>query len=230
MIADPLWLVPALALALGVRHALEPDHLVAVTTLFAADADAPMRAAGRLGIAWGAGHCVTIVAFGVPAVLLAAEIPAVVGQSAEVAAGVLIVLLALRVLVRWRRGRFHVHEHDHDGVRHAHLHAHEGGSHVHAHARRTAFGAFGLGLVHGAGGGAGATVLVVAGTGSKTASILSLVVLGTGAAVAMALLCVGLAFGLHGRAARRRLARLVPAVALLSLVFGVYYTVGALGA
>src|SRR4051795_8901888 len=107
-----------LAFALGLRHASDPDHLVAVSTLVADTRDRAARAAARLGAAWGLGHATTLLAFGLPVLLVRSYLPQVVEQSAEALIGVIIVALAVRLLVRWRRGAYHVHLHAHDGRPH----------------------------------------------------------------------------------------------------------------
>ena len=126
-----LLVVALVALVLGLRHATDPDHLAAVTTLIAGAEERATKAAARLGAAWGLGHATSLFAFGVPIVLFKAYLPERVQQGAETAVGILIVGLAVWLLVRWRRGLFHVHEHDRDGEAHAHVHAHP-----HAHRRR----------------------------------------------------------------------------------------------
>src|SRR5436853_5337998 len=96
-------IVLLLALALGLRHASDPDHLVAVSTLVADTREKASRAAARLGTAWGLGHATTLLAFGLPVLLARHFLPRVVEQSAEAAIGVIIVLLAVRLLANWRR-------------------------------------------------------------------------------------------------------------------------------
>jgi len=88
----------------------------------------------------------------------------VVQQIAETTIGAIIVLLAIRLLVRWRCGLYHVHLHNHEGLtshRHLHSHAH-GAPHAHSHPipQRTPFSAYGIGLVHGIGGSGGLTLLL----------------------------------------------------------------------
>src|SRR2546423_8492215 len=107
-----LALVVAVAVALGLRHAADPDHLAAVTTLVATGKDRSARAAARLGLAWGLGHATSLFAFGLPIVVFKTYLPEPVQQAAETSVGVIIALLALWLLVRWRRGLFHLH-HDH---------------------------------------------------------------------------------------------------------------------
>ena len=130
---SPILLSLLLALALGLRHALDPDHLIAVSTLVAGEEENGARRAGRLGTIWGTGHALAIVVLGLPVVLVHAVLPEVVQRVAETAIGVIIVLLALRLLRQSRRGAFHVHVHEHDGDRHVHVHTHrEALGHVHA--------------------------------------------------------------------------------------------------
>jgi ABC-type nickel/cobalt efflux system permease component RcnA len=228
MADDPVLLGLAVAIALGMRHALEPDHLVALTTLLAGGPETGPRSAVGFGAAWGAGHGLSLLAFGAPVIVVTARLPTDVERGAEVAVGLLIVLLAVRVLVRWRRGGFHFHEHDHGGARHVHVHGHSGPGHGHGHVHRTAAGAFGIGLVHGTGGSAGATVLVLASADSGVAAVGMLVLIAGGAAVAMAGFSGALAVCLHARRVRRRLAPVVLTASAASLVFGAYYTTGAL--
>src|SRR5437867_10013948 len=119
-----LALVVVVAVVLGLRHATDPDHLAAVTTLIATGRDRAARTAARLGLAWGLGHATSLFAFGLPIVLFKSYLPEPVQQGAETAVGALIVGLAVWLLVRWRRGAFHLHVHDHAEATHAHLHSH----------------------------------------------------------------------------------------------------------
>ena len=112
------------ALLLGLRHASDPDHLAAVSTLIASDPEDGTRRAGRLGLAWGAGHALTLALFGLPIVLLQAYLPEPLQRAAEAAVGVMIMVLAVRLLLRWRRGHFHAHPHRHGETEHRHLHPH----------------------------------------------------------------------------------------------------------
>src|SRR3954447_17910342 len=95
--------VAGVAGLLGLRHATDPDHLTAVATLLARHrSDA--RGAGRLGLAWGLGHATTLFAFGLPVVLFESYLPEPLQMGAEAAVGLVIVALAARLLLRWRRG------------------------------------------------------------------------------------------------------------------------------
>jgi high-affinity nickel permease len=225
-----IWLVLLVGILLGLRHAADPDHLAAMTTLIASGKDRATRAAAALGFAWGLGHGTTLFLFGLPIVLFDEYLPERALQAAETAIGLVIVYLAVRLLVRWRRGFFHVHEHEHDGARHAHLHSHgESREHRHRHEARTPLGAYGIGLVHGMGGSAGVGVLIVASMESTTLAVASLVLLAAFTAVSMTILTSGFGFALISRPVRAAFSGVAPALGLASLAFGIWYGTAAWG-
>src|ERR687894_1910168 len=154
------------SLLLGLRHASDPDHLAAVTTLIASEKERDrVRKAGAMGFLWGLGHGTTLVLVGLPLVLLNQYLPEAVSKVAEFAIGCIIMLLAVRLLIRWRRGLYHVHVHTHEGGeahRHVHSHAHdESHGHDHRVRRRTPLSSYGVGLVHGIGGSGGGPPLLL---------------------------------------------------------------------
>lgn len=228
------------ALLLGLRHATDPDHVTAVSTLVFSDRRDARRRAGRLGLAWGLGHATTLFAFGLPVVLFGQWLPDLVGRIAEFAIGALIVALAVRLLVRWRRGYLHVHVHEHDGVRHSHPHMHEHAAerdhperdaHPHRHPEslgRSPKEAFGIGLVHGVGGSAGAGVLLVAAASSPAVGTLALLAFATGTALSMGAVSAVVGHGLASGAIGRRLEPLIPVIGVASVLFGIWYAAGAL--
>jgi ABC-type nickel/cobalt efflux system permease component RcnA len=225
-----------MAILLGLRHATDPDHLTAISTLFLSDRrDSPRRAA-MLGLAWGLGHGTTLFAFGLPVVLFRRYLPELVQRGAEAAIGLVIVALALRLLLRYRRGYFHVHPHSHGTLRHAHHHAHEHVGahpvqHVHPHAEalgRTPLTAFGIGLVHGVGGSAGVGILLLGGVSGQMEAVMALLLFAGATAASMALVSTAFGYALLSGGIRRRLIELVPLFGAASLLFGVWYSVGAL--
>ena len=231
------------ALLLGLRHASDPDHLAAVSTLIASDPDDGTRRAGRLGLAWGAGHALTLAAFGLPIVLLQAYLPDTAQRAAEALVGLVIMFLAVRLLVRWRSGHFHVHAHRHGDVEHRHLHPHSPHAHAHAHGAahdhshepearlgRSPWGAFGIGLVHGTGGSAGVGVLLIATIPAQAEAVAALVVLALGTAISMALLSSAFGYAITRGPVVRRMLAFAPAMGLATLAFGGWYTLGAVGA
>ncbi len=224
------------AVLLGIRHATDPDHLTAVSTVVLSQGNEGARRAGVLGLAWGVGHATTLLAFGIPMLLFARELPASVLQGAEAAIGVIIVILATRLLLRWRRGHYHTHAHDHGGVLHAHPHVHEGAhpehstAHAHEHAERlgrSPVAAFGIGMVHGLGGSAGAGILVVGAASSRLPGVAALLLFAGGTAASMALVSAVFGHALSRPPVARRVTSLGPLLALVSLVFGAWYALTA---
>jgi ABC-type nickel/cobalt efflux system permease component RcnA len=217
-----VWIVLAVAVLLGLRHATDPDHMAAISTLVAGGRDRAARRAGELGLAWGLGHALTLFAFGLPILLLNSYLPERVQQGAETAIAVVIVYLALRLLIRWRRGEYHTHEHEHGGEGHSHVH----GSHGHRHARSRA-GAFGIGLVHGMGGSAGVGILLVASIESTPLAVVSLALLAIFTAVSMTMLSGGFGRTLVTRPLSAAYGALAPVLGTASLAFGVWYATSA---
>jgi ABC-type nickel/cobalt efflux system permease component RcnA len=225
-----VWIVLLVAILLGLRHATDPDHIAAVTTLVAGARERAAHTAAELGLAWGAGHAITLFAFGLPILLLDKYLPERVQQAAETAVAFVIAYLALRLLVRWRRGAFHVHEHHHGGTAHSHLHGHAAEpGHGHAHPQRTRLGAFGIGLVHGMGGSAGVGILLVAAIQSPWLSVTALALLAVFTGVSMTILSTGFGATLASRPVRASLEWLAPALGVASLAFGVWYASAAWG-
>ena len=222
-----LLVVCAVAVLLGLRHATDPDHLAAVTTLIASGKERTKRAAARLGFTWGLGHATSLFVFGLPIVLFKAYLPEHVQQGAETAVGFVIIALAVWLLVRWRRGVFHLHAHDHSGGRHVHLHDHSK-EHRHSVRTRSPLQAFGIGLVHGMGGSAGVGILLLAAIHDRAIAVAALALFAFFTAVSMALLSTGFGLTLSSRRARRSFHRIAPVLGALSLAFGVWYALGAL--
>ena len=225
-----LLVVAAAALLIGLRHAADPDHLVAVSTLVAGESRRPVRRSTVIGLAWGAGHGTTLVAFGLPIVLFGRQLPEPLQVGAEALVGLVIAVLALRLLVGWRRGGFHAHDHAHGPVVHRHLHPHtKAAGHEHDHPLlRSPPQAFALGLVHGAAGSAAVGLLLLASIDDRGVALLALAIFAAGTAASMAALSSGFGYVLARAPVRRRLERLVPALGAASFAFGIWYVLAAL--
>jgi ABC-type nickel/cobalt efflux system permease component RcnA len=226
-----LGLVLLISALLGLRHASDPDHLAAVTTLIASEDDSDkVRKAGFMGLLWGAGHGTTLVLIGLPLVLFNRYLPGAVQQAAETLIGAIIILLAGRLLLRWRRGLFHVHAHTHGGEPHRHVHSHaRQEAHEHAHARRTPLGAYGVGLVHGVGGSGGLTLLLLSTISNEAQAAGALLLFAVGTAASMALLSMAFGLAIAGGPLGRNLERVAPVLGVLGVAFGAWYALGALG-
>src|SRR3954453_15533205 len=96
----PLLVALGIAFLLGLRHASDPDHLVAVTSLVAAE-DGDTRKAARLGAWWGVGHATALLAIGIPLIAFKSEVPSSLEKGAEKAIGLVILVLAARVIYKW---------------------------------------------------------------------------------------------------------------------------------
>jgi ABC-type nickel/cobalt efflux system permease component RcnA len=199
---------------LGLRHATDPDHIAAMTTLVASGRERATRSAARLGAWWGVGHGITLVVFGIPVLLAERYLPERLQQGAETAVAILIVFLAVRLIVRWRHGYFDLH---------AHPHADQG----HRHAVRTPAGALGVGIVHGMGGSAGVGLLLLAAIPSETVAVASLLLLALFTAVSMTIVTAGFGVTLSSRPVAAISNTLVPVLGVASLAFGVWYAAAA---
>jgi high-affinity nickel permease len=182
-----------LALILGLRHASDPDHLVAVSSLVVAD-DGDLRRATRLGVWWGAGHAAMLLAIGLPLIAFKEELPGWIENGAETAVGVVIVALGARLLV--------------NGVLHRQT------------AGRTAHQAFGIGTLHGLAGSGAVVVLLIAAVPSRLEAAAALAVFAPATIVSMTAF-TGVFAWLLGRSAYR--AALVPAMGAFGLLFGLWY-------
>jgi high-affinity nickel permease len=205
-----LLIVVGVSVLLGLRHASDPDHLTAVTTMIASGRERATRQAARLGLSWGMGHATSLFVFGLPVVLYSAYLPHAVQDAAETSVGFLIIFLAVVLLVRWRRGSFRLQ------------------GHVHPTGRKP-WQAYAIGLVHGMGGTAGVGLLLLATIRSHTLAIASLGVFAICTALSMTLLSTGFGVALSSGAVRRSFDRVAPVLGVASLAFGVWYALGAQG-
>jgi ABC-type nickel/cobalt efflux system permease component RcnA len=227
-----LALVWGVSFLLGLRHATDPDHLTAIVTLLADRRRGP-RAGAMLGLAWGLGHGVAFVALGLPLILLDLHLPERLQSAAEVAIGVMIAALSVRLFLRWKRGVFHAHWHRHGGELHAHPHVHadragHDAPHAHDHERlheRTPLAAFGIGLVHGIGGSAAAAAFAVTAFSARTDAVLALLVFSAGTLVAMGCMSALAALALVRGPLATRFTAAIPILACATLLFGVWYAV-----
>jgi ABC-type nickel/cobalt efflux system permease component RcnA len=222
----PLVVALLIALALGLRHASDPDHLVAVTSLVAVDGG-DVRGAARLGTWWGTGHAAALLVIGLPLILLKSEMPGWVEHWAETAVGVVILVLALRIVVKWLRGDFRAGRHPHQRMSgpesHRHLHHRDQPEHRHRNVR-TPRQALGIGVLHGLAGSGAVALLLIAALPGKVEAAAALGVFAPMSAVSMTLCTTAFAW-LLTRPLIDPLYRtvLIPAFGLFGLVFGAWY-------
>ena len=192
---------------LGLKHATEADHLVAVATLVTRQHS--LAHSLRQGLAWGIGHTVTLLLFGGVVLALGTSIPHSLALGLELAVGVMLIVLGADVLRRLIRQRIHVHVHAHgSAVRHVHVHSHaaqgtHGESlHEHPHASGPPLRALAVGMTHGLAGSAALIVLSVGASQSWTTGLAFIALFGLGSILGMASLSVAIAIPLRLSAAR----------------------------
>ena len=167
-----------LGFLLGMQHALEADHIAAVSSIAARRSQ--VGDIVRHGLTWGLGHTLTLFAFAGAAILLGHAIPEAFAQPIETAVGIMLVGLGAHLLWRLWRDRVHFHRHGHgDGSVHMHAHSHAGGTvadvrdaHIHPHGFR--WRTLLVGLMHGMASSAALLVLAVSQAASPAAGLGSL--------------------------------------------------------
>ncbi|MGC1967267.1 MAG: hypothetical protein WA673_12455 [Candidatus Acidiferrales bacterium] len=214
--------IVALGFFLGMRHATDPDHVIAVTTIVSRQRS--IRHAAVIGALWGVGHTVTIMAVGSAIILFGLVIPPRVGLTMELSVGLMLILLGvlnLSGMMRWitetltpmqlgqhAHSHPHAHPHGHGDYVHNHPHGHDPERHGHAEDAtpvdwmdRT-FGRLGVyqmvrpfavGIVHGLAGSAAVALLVLTTIRLPTWAILYLLVFGVGTVAGMMLITAAIA-------------------------------------
>jgi hypothetical protein len=186
-----------LGFLLGMQHALEADHVAAVSSIAARRAH--IGDIVKHGLTWGLGHTLTLFAFAGAAILLGRAIPEHFARPLETAVGVMLVGLGAHVLWRLWRDRVHFHKHGHgDGTIHIHAHSHAGETVAHARAAHTHAHGFRwrtllVGLMHGMAGSAALLVLAVSQASSPAAALGYIALFGIGSMVGMGALSMVIA-------------------------------------
>jgi High-affinity nickel-transport protein len=224
----PLLVALGIAFLLGLRHASDPDHLVAVTSLVASE-DGDTRGAARLGAWWGVGHAAALVAIGVPLIAFKTELPAWLESGAEKAIGIVILLLAARVIYKWARGDYRAtaHAHDVEAAPDGHgrrRHLRRGGT-EHRHVKvRTPAQAISIGLLHGVAGTGAVVLLLIAALPTRIEAALALGVFAPMSILSMAACTAAFAWVLT-RPVIAPVYRtvLIPGLGLFGVMFGAWY-------
>ena len=210
------------AFLLGLRHASDPDHLVAVTSLVAAE-DGDTRKAASLGAWWGVGHATSLLALGVPLIAFKAQLPAWLETSAEKAIGVVILVLAARVVFKWARGDYRTGAHAHESGHSRRRHLRRGGEHRHVKVRTRGQAAM-IGLLHGLAGTGAVVVLLIAALPTQFEAGLALAVFAPMSVASMAACTAAFAWILT-RPLVEPVYRsvLIPGLGLFGVMFGLSY-------
>jgi hypothetical protein len=179
----------SLGFLLGMQHALEADHIAAVSSIAARRSH--VGDIVKHGLTWGLGHTMTLFVFAGAAILLGQAIPEHLARPLETAVGIMLVGLGAHVLWRLWRDRVHFHAHGHgDGTVHIHAHSHAGETRTHARAPHTHSHGFRwrtllVGLMHGMAGSAALLVLAVSQAASPAAGLAYVALFGIGSMIGM---------------------------------------------
>jgi ABC-type nickel/cobalt efflux system permease component RcnA len=237
-----LFALLGLGLIFGLKHAMEVDHVVAVSAIVSEHRNV-LRSA-IVGGLWGAGHTASLVIVGVLVLVFRVAIPLGVANWLEFGVALMIIALGVMALARVLRKRpdVHLHRHLHDGQSHVHIHFHEpetqhaaehrvvsapdstGSFHSHAIAR-LGFKPLLVGAMHGLAGSAALTLLVLTQVHSVLLGLVYLAVFGIGSMLGMMLMSglIGLPFALSGRRLTTINYGLQTTAGGLSVVFGLWY-------
>jgi high-affinity nickel permease len=249
----PLVSIIALGFFLGMRHATDPDHVIAVTTIVSRERS--IRHAALIGVLWGLGHTITILVVGSAIILFGLVIPPRLGLTMELSVGLMLILLGvlnLSGIMRWiseivapLQLEQHSHAHGHGDYVHTHPHGHSPEKHGHAENATPlgwmdrAFGRLGLyqvvrplavGIVHGLAGSAAVALLVLTTIRVPSWAVFYLLVFGIGTVAGMMLITAAIAvpFKLSESRFVRLNRGLGLASGLVSLAFGFFivYQIG----
>lgn len=182
---------------IGLRHAIEADHVMAVASL---TADKNPRGMVRQGVAWGLGHTLTLLAVGGIVLYADSLIPTEVANLLELIVGVMLLVLGGDLIRRVVKNRWHIHTHKHsNGPSHNHFHSHavtvdcEATWHDHFHPRELPLRALLVGMMHGLAGSAALVLLALQAVQSPLIGVFYLIIFGLGSIAGMALLSICIA-------------------------------------
>lgn len=226
-----LWLALGLGLVLGLKHSIEPDHVVAVSTIVNEYRN-PFRAFW-VGISWGLGHTTTLFLVGIIIIALRLTIPERLALFLEFAVGIMLVGLGAQVIYNYGKRKIHQHEHGHELDAHRHFHSHETSSeHSPVHHVLRAVGkpflrkkSYFIGTVHGLAGSAALTLLVLTYIDSPLVGLTYIAIFGLGSVLSMGIMTIviSLPFVLSANRLPNLNSFIQAGVGVLSIVIGVFW-------
>ena len=204
---------------LGIRHALDADHIVVVTTIVSRSQSFFHLA--LVVLSWGVGHLLTIFAVGFAVLVFKLTIPDKLALIMEFVVGIILVILGVSVIMRLMAGGVHIHVHRHDDKSHLHSHTHDNSQqHIHQHIRRPLL----IGMVYGLAGSGALTVLVLSTMSSVGQGLLFLLIFGIGSIMGMLLFggLISLPFRLTAGLSLRLNLWIQGAAGVISIGFGLF--------
>ncbi len=215
--------VLALGFILGIKHAIEPDHVIAVSTI--ASRSKKIWHASLAGVFWGIGHTATLFIVGITFILMKGEIPEILVMSLEFLVGIMLVYLGVTTILSFKH--VHVHEHEHDGHEHQHIHAHlyEGmHAHKHEHKKASFIKSMLIGFVHGLAGSGAMILLTMSTVKSVWEAVMYILIFGVGTVIGMLFFTtiIGIPFVLSKKRSTMN-KTITITMGAISTVFGIYY-------
>lgn len=214
----------ALGFVLGLKHALDADHLVAVSTIVGREKS--VWKSSLVGAVWGMGHTASLFVAAVAVILLRLTISARTAATLEFAVGLMLIGLGIDLVRRVVKGEIAVHSHAHGGEDHSHVHVHGFGEpredeRNHGVGRRPFF----IGLIHGLAGSAALMLFVLTTITNPWLGVLYVLVFGAGTIGGMLVMStiLGLPIALANRVFEGVVGKIQFAAGLGSLGFGVFY-------
>jgi high-affinity nickel permease len=182
---------------IGLKHAVEADHLAAVSTIVAERKN--VFSATIIGGFWGVGHTISLVLVGSLVIFLKLQISETVEARLEAIVGGMLVLLGLNALRKlFQKEKIHLHAHEHAGREHVHLHGHESEkSEESHHFMRFSPRVIAIGMIHGLAGSAGLMLLVVPVISSPAIAIAYILIFGIGSIGGMMVMSLLIGLPLH---------------------------------
>ncbi len=167
-----------LGLILGLKHSLDADHVVALSTIVSHTRS--LKKSSLVGVLWGLGHTLALFLVGILLLSFRFTLPDRIALSFELLVGVVLVFLGIDVLRKIKKGKIHLHEHKHSDSIHAHFHSHDNyESHIHTHK------SFVVGMVHGLAGSSAIMLLILTTVSSTLQGLLFIVLFGVGTILGM---------------------------------------------
>ncbi|HIH23048.1 TPA: hypothetical protein HA238_04935 [Candidatus Micrarchaeota archaeon] len=204
-------------LVLGITHALDADHVAAISTIVSERKR--VWPSAMLGVIWGFGHTMTLLAAVLGMFIIGFKMPELVQNNAEVLVGIMLLVLGTLAIKKALGAKVHSHEHIHDGVGHIHIHQHifEKG-HEHSHEKRSLL----IGIIHGFAGSAALMMIIATNANGLGDGLGYVLAFGIGTTIGMATITMLMAIPISIIAKSNRITNVQTICGAFSIVIGLF--------
>ena len=218
------WLsILAFGFVLGIKHAIEPDHVIAVSTI--AIQSKKLLRSTLAGVFWGIGHTATLFIIGIILILVKGEISGRWAMSLELLVGVMLIYLGVTSILSFKNIHIHQHKHDEEVHKHIHSHRYQGShEHIHQHSYTSYVKPMVIGLIHGLAGSAAMVLLTMSTVKTVWEGALYILIFGVGTIVGMLFFTtiIGIPFVLSAK--KVGINKIFSQITgIISTAFGIYY-------